>query len=281
VPLCEHIEEQVREARPAPLTDVAGGNGVEETSVVYETAPHVLAVLQLARRLSRRRFLAAREHCLARIGERRPEARRRVLLWAWEPDVLGRFVQRFWSDLLPPVPEDLAGALPMEAALLCVHAEGRTPEAELQRATAAFLKKPATTFLVIDIEQPGAAQRMLRRSPLMHSLGQTQGLVLVPQSLRGVLNAQTLAEALLELRGLAESLPVRVDGVLANHDSVALSYLADRLFLEGEQLRTLADEQEWLAELRDHELPAGFEPAPVLRAWREAMTPSSNPRAKP
>ncbi|QRK05274.1 dynamin family protein [Archangium violaceum] len=289
VPLCERLEEEVRKARPAPPANVVGGNGVEETAVVYETAPHVLAVLQLARHLSRRRFLAAREHCLARIGDRRPEVRHRVLLWAWDPDVLGRFVQRFWYDLLPPVPEDFSGVLLetrprqplLEEALLCVHAEGRTPEAELQQATASFLRKPATTFLLIDIEQPGAAQRMLRRSPLVRSFGQTQGLVLVPQSLQGVLHAQTLAEALLELRGFAESFPVPVDGVLANHDSVALSYLADRLFLEGELLRTLADEQEWLAGLRDHDLPAGFEAAPVLRAWREAMTPSSNPRATP
>ena len=121
-------------------------------------------------------------------------------------------------------------------------------------------------YLLLDIEQPGSTMNQLGKSGVLEVLRNAHGLVLVVQEIRGLENAGQVAAGVRQMKVLADTFQLRVDGVLVNSGNDVATAVVDRLFREGHTLRTIQDEQAWIADLA---MGAEDYVAGILRQWRE------------
>jgi predicted GTPase len=238
---------------------------IDELAVV-EVARPALHLLALGDLVARHRFIAARDALLSRTRQ----APATSLLVGWDRDALEGFLARFWFDRVQGSLDTPCAAvkLPTTPPYLLVVDESRVDFDYSNRLGREVAE--TVLFLVLDVEQPGATESTLSRE--RHLLDVRFGaMCLVLQSLRAFRRAEgwaadDLVEALLEAHRIIHRWSVKPLGVLANDDEIGLTLLADRL-LAGPDIRTLADEQQLVAELdglMDTTLSAR-----IVRRWRE------------
>jgi hypothetical protein len=257
------------EATPEPIERL----GVHDQVVTVEVPRYVEALARLADLLSRRRFYALRKSVLDSVAKTRDEAARRALLWAFDSDSLSRFLTRFWADLLTgPIASEtpwkcVENVPPFDAIGIGQEIQDGNMTSSVQAEATRFLRKPSTVFLLLDAGQPGSTGNQLERSDIRRSLKGDTGLVVVVQSFKGL--EKEIAESFWELMTVIRQAGLRPDAFLANDDEVMLSVLVDRLGMDGEGLRTQADETRWLAQfgLTDPDQRGRF--GRVLGEWRE------------
>jgi len=245
--------------------------GVHDQTVVIEVPRYVEALARLTDLRSRKRFYVLRNALLSRVAKRRPGADRRALLWSFDSESLGRFLTRFWSDILSG-PVNQASGLeliedvpPFESIGVGQELQNGPKVLSLEADVARFLRKPSTVFLLLDAGQTGSTANQLERAEIRRSLDAAAGMVVVVQSMAGL----DVAESLAELIRVIEESGLRPDAFLANDDEVMLSVLVDRLVMNGDRLRTQADETRWLREFNflDPEQEVQF--GRILADWRE------------
>jgi GTPase SAR1 family protein len=244
--------------------------GVCDQTVIIEIPRYVEALARLVDLRSRQRFYALRESLLSRVGKRGPGADRRVLLWSFDSESLGRFLNRFWSDVLSgplkmgSVLEWIDDIPPFDAIGVGQEVQDGEKAASVEADVARFFQKPATVFLLLDAGQPGSTWNQLERSEIRRNLDTAAGLVVVVQSIAGL----NVAESLIELvRGIEQS-GLRPDGFLANDDEMMLSILVDRLAMKGNHLRTHADEIRWLGDFDILDPDQSERYGKILAHWR-------------
>jgi len=260
-------------APPSPA-----GHADDDVALVEMQVPRYLPpLLMLGVKRQAARFFASRDLVLGR-AEPKPD---HVTIWGWDAEALSSFMVRFWGDMVAPgtIPVGQAfhlARLPYGGASLAVIDEPllrrRMGEPGYQPAQ---LPTTQVLMLLADVVQPGCTMNQLAGSLVLdHILPETR-LVLVLPSVRALEATGELGDGLLAARDIAAFLPYPLIGVLVNDTKLVYTFLADRLLREGQQLRTLADEQDWARSLSgtDRDKRMGTEVAEALRRWRAQGSP--------
>jgi hypothetical protein len=272
----ERLNAQITAASQAsPVRGAQSGCAPSEDLAVVEVARPALDLLALGDLVARQRFIAARDAVLARAGA----ATATSLLVGWDRDALESFLARFWFDGVEGTMDSSFQAVTLQAPrrFLLVVDEAR---ADFDYSTRLGRDAAATfLFLMLEVEQPGVTESTLSRG--RHLLDVRFGAVcLVLQSLRAFRRADgwaadDLVEALLEADRIIQRWSGKPVGVLVNDDDIGFTALTDRL-LSGPEVRTLADEQQLVAELDGLMDPTLA--ARVVRRWRELRQGTNGPR---
>lgn len=217
---------------------------------LYEIDVPTMAIqmCRLSNLIARRRFLAQRDEIL----RRRPANARRILIVGFDAESIGDFVNRFWfdhlqSDNMPLVPFTkivINDKAIDEVGVVCLSG---TSEDSLQKIKK-FLQIPTTLFFLMDIQQIGSTENLLRR-PGMDFFGEHCATVLVIQSILELENSATTAEALRELKNLITQKQIKYIGVLVNDDEISHSQVAAWLLATGTHRPTVTDQAELMQSL--------------------------------
>lgn len=246
--------------------------GVQMDEKDFEAPIYVESLVRLADLIARKQNLALRCEVLARAARKSPGAERRALLWGFDGDALLRFISRYWFDLVAVTNTQgacfraVTGAHPFDVIAVGIESELEGVARELAEGAESVLRESTTLFVLVDVDQPGSAAKQLSRSVLANA--SPAALVVVAQSLKGLLGSKDVGAGLLELRGVLRELDLRPDAVLVNDDQPAFSVLADRLLCGASGPRTYADEQRWMSEIGDLDTETVAVIASTLRAWR-------------
>jgi GTPase SAR1 family protein len=253
-----------------PAPDNTGVSAPSDPTAEIQINRSAYDFLRLGDIIAKNLLLAARDAVLKRTSTFRD-----AIIVGWDRDALETFLCRFWFDRLnvnvncdKPV---LKVNLVSPPGILFVVNESKV-DSDDDPIIAEAASSPLI-FLLLDINQTGAAQTALSRSFLVKK-GGGKDVCLVFQSLRGffpdrVCSVEDLVEGLREGARIALDRDLKVIGVLANDDDISLSALSDRL-LHGPKVSTLKEEQDVVASmtgLMNEDLAAK-----IVRQWRDTGT---------
>jgi hypothetical protein len=241
------------------------------TTALHEIDVPTMAIqmCRLSNLIAHRRFLAQRDEILKRVAQRRKVNARRILIAGFDAESVGDFVNRFWFDRLQ---SDITPLAPFtkividdeaidEVGVVCLSDTSEDPVRKVKN----FLQIPATLFLLMDIQQIGASENLLKRSGIDFP-GEHGATVLVIQSIRELENSATTAEALWELKKLVTRNRIKYIGVLVNDDEVSHSQVAAWLLATGTHRPTFTDETEFMRSLPNRVRPSAGK---TIRSWNE------------
>lgn len=262
-----HTPETSAPAQQAPIVTAAPA---QEARQQIDVSPVTSTLTQLAALLARRRFLQLRDDRLALPAVR--EHAGRALIAGFDADSLASFVGRYWFDRL-----SVDADKPAEFAVVQVRrthlgeiALSSLPDDEkaLSRAVRGFLAQPCVLFLLVDIQQIGATESLLHRSRLPLD-GRKHPVILVVQSMRELVEARTVGEALRELKALTERFGLPLQGVLVNDEDSTLTAVAHWLMTEAPTAISMTAEGQLLATLpeRGRQMASA-----IVRAWNHHDT---------
>ncbi|MDR6201886.1 dynamin family protein [Paraburkholderia graminis] len=244
------------------------------TSDLHEisVSPTVLSMVRLARILAQRRFLALRDKVVFEQTRKPKAVTGRVLILGFDKERLGDFVNRFWYDVLEaesgkPLTFKSTRIAVGELSEIAVALAGDAASESTNNALNSFLAMPCVLLLMIDIQQIGATRSLLARTGI--EFGKLKSpIVLVVQSIRELVQSDSICEALVELQGLADEQRWKLVGVLVNDERLLYSLVADRLLASPIPMKTIADEQQFLQLLPERDRADGGK---IVRAWRKMM----------
>ena len=266
--LCLEIEETIATFPEVDDQDpVTLRRNMENPQVERLYPPFVLELVTIAHEISMRRYRRLRDEMCFKVKQRFQTEVTSSLILGGDTTSMERFLALFWRDEFPSWSCPGAGLHLFDTAYGSVAiALNDENDSDLLRQVTDFTAGGSMVYLLLDAEQPGSTMNQLWRSGAVDVLRNARGLILVIQEIRGLENAGQIASAVRQMRVLADNFEFQVDGLLANCGNAVASAVVDRLFLRGDELRTIHDEREWIAELG---IGAEAYVARVLRGWRE------------
>jgi len=266
--LCHEIEETIAHLPEAhEQCQSASRRNMDNVETVRMFPSFVLDMVKVAHEISMRRYPRLRDVMRNRVEQRRQSKVDSFLIWGFDADSMARFMSFFWRDVVPP--DVLSGSGIRRVGT--VHGPvaiilQNESDTDLLRQIREFSAGGAMVYLLLDAEQPGSTMNQLLRSGAVEVLRDAHGVILVIQEIRGLENAGQVAAGVRQMKTLADTFQLLVDGVLVNSGNDVATAVVDRLFLRGSDLNTIQDEQEWIADLG---LGAQDYVARILRDWRE------------
>ena len=247
-----------------------------------EVDPAVVDVVRLANLIAKRRFLEMRDRLLDTSSSIRSGNQTRALIFGFDADSLGDFVNRFWFDKLEVDQNKPHGfaALQLqkdeiqEVGLACL---GGADE-DVYRTVRAFLLQPCTVFLIIDIQQIGASENQLERIFGQIGLKSSNGrhsIVLVVQSIRELAQSNSISDGLRELHDLSRRRGFSQIGGLVNDEEISYSLLVNWLLTSGQSSRSIISETQLMESLPSY---ARSEVGAIIRSLTPPEYQSSRPR---
>jgi len=277
--LCKEIEREMGNSTEAIFTRPNQKAIVFAENEDRITIPkYIFSLINLADGVSSFRYRLLRDEMLKRMIRHSP-LMPNILIWGFDSESLELFLRRFWSDVLTGTPgpgrgfEVIQEPHPVASRIAVALDIPDEKVVDLIAEAKKFMVKKTLVFLLLDAEQPGATEKQLYHSGLLPILNEADGLVLVIQGIRGLENSGQLADGVRGLKSLANRFQLKVDGILANGDVHIASTLVDVLFMMGHEIKTINDEEKWIAKLAAGDLDYEKYVAIPLRKWHdEAIT---------
>lgn len=266
--LCREIEEAIAHLPEVdePCQPTSRRN-MDEVEQVRMFPSFVLDLVKVAHEISMRRYLRLRDVMRNRVEQRLQSKVGSFLILGFDAESMARFLSFFWRDVVPPGSFSGAGIHRVETlhgpVSIILQNESDT---DLIRQIREFSAGGGMVYLLLDAEQPGSTMNQLSRCGAVEVFRDARGVILVIQEIRGLENAGQVAAGVRQMKALADTFQLQVDGVLVNSGNDVATAVVDRLFLRGSDLKTIHDEQDWIAELA---LGAQDYVAKILRDWRE------------
>ena len=273
--ICKEIETKIDsfiEDKFPTSNQETGVLAIDE--VEMQLSKYVFALVQLAHSVSSSRYRLLRNEMLQRVTRHPSSTTNHALIWGFDGESMERFLSRFWSDVISGTPgpgrgfEVIDGALPVASKIAVALDIPDEKGVDLIADAKKFMRKKTTVFLLLDAEQPAATMNQLFRSGLLPLLKEATGIIFVIQVIRGLENSDHLGSGVFQLKNIANDFQLTVDGVIANDDMYITSVLVDLLFMKGHEIKTINDEEKWIAALAIGDLNYGNYVGSVLRNWR-------------
>ena len=265
---CLEIEEAIASLPEAEDEDqTVSRRNLDEPEMERLYPTFVLDLTTIAHEVSMRRYPRLRDEMRSRVKERLQSEVTSSMVWGFDATSLERFLSLFWRDAFPSWSSLGVGLHLVDTAhgpvAITLNDERDT---DLLRQVGDFAAGGPMVYLLLDAEQPGSTMNQLWRSGAVEVLRGARGLILVIQEIRGLENAGQIASGVRQMRELADTFQLQVDGLLVNSGNDVATAVVDRLFRMGNELKTIHDEREWIAELG---VGAEAYVARILREWRE------------
>lgn len=254
----------------ATVTSCQSANGFTEGEVELQLPPYVLDLVSLAHGVSSLRYHLLRNEVLQRISDRTASSLGQMLLWGFDGVSMDQFLSRFWSDAICGkcgLDRDME-VVDTDHGKIAVALHLADGNKDLIAQAKEFFREKTVCFLMLDVDQSGATMNHLQKCGLLPLLSMAAGIVLVVQGIRVLENSSRVAEGICVLKEIAREFELKVDGVLVNDEKDVTSVVVDRLFMRGDELRTIDDEQKWLADLACGDSKYVSD---ILRDWRDEI----------